>query len=163
MAASYRETPVLESLFNFEFWVLRDLWKHLFWRTSRVRAAFENDKSSWNWEKLKFLRSFNFTLKNMFFQHQYQRQVKMFAFTSWLVSHENWCGENEASNTKYLELIKRRLKVQENNMSCKRTLDFDKWKTFSKNSKPMRVWLWLVYKFTENCQIYRLLSEFIQT
>ena len=27
----------------------------------------------------------------------------------------------------------------------------------------MRVWLWLVYKFTENCQIYRLFSEFIQT
>ena len=27
----------------------------------------------------------------------------------------------------------------------------------------MRVWLWLVYKFTKNCQIYWLFSEFIQT
>ena len=48
-------------------------------------------------------------------------------------------------------------------MSCERALNFDQWKTFSENYKPMRVWLWLVYKFTENCQIYRLFSEFIQT
>ena len=27
----------------------------------------------------------------------------------------------------------------------------------------MGVGLWLVYTFTENCQIYRLFSEFIQT
>ena len=27
----------------------------------------------------------------------------------------------------------------------------------------MRVWLWLVYKFTENCPIYWLFSRFIQT
>ena len=27
----------------------------------------------------------------------------------------------------------------------------------------MRVWLLLVYKFTDNCQVYRLFSEFIQT
>ena len=27
----------------------------------------------------------------------------------------------------------------------------------------MRVWLWLVYKFIDNCQIERLFSEFIQT
>ena len=45
---------------------------------------------------------------------------------------------------------KRRLKVQETIMSCERALNFDQWKTFSENYKPMRVWLWLVYKFTEN-------------
>ena len=38
-------------------------------------------------------------------------------------------------------------------MSCERALNFDQWKTFSENYKPMIVWLWLVYKFTENCQI----------
>ena len=27
----------------------------------------------------------------------------------------------------------------------------------------MRVWLWLTYKFINNCQIYQLFSEFIQT
>ena len=123
--------------------------------------------------------SFNFTLKNRFFQHQYQNQEKMFVFTSWLVSHEvlihiqyffgvmsnklQWTTASETWNSKYLELIKRRSKVHENNMSCERALNFDQWKTFSENYKPMRVWFWLVYKFTENCQIYRLFSEFIQT
>ena len=74
-----------------------------------------------------------------------------------------WTTASETSNTKYLELIKRRSKVQEKNMSCERALNFDQWKTFSENYKPMRVWLWLAYKFTETCQIYRLFSEFIQT
>ena len=32
---------------------------------------------------------------------------------------------SETSNTKYLELIKRRLKVQEKDMSCERALKFD--------------------------------------
>ena len=32
-------------------------------------------------------------------------------------------------------------------MSCECALNFDQWKTFSENFKPMRVWLWLVYKF----------------
>ena len=49
-----------------------------------------------------------------------------------------------------LKLIKRRSKVQEKNMSCERALKFVQWKTFSENYKPMRVWLWFVYKFTEN-------------
>ena len=39
-------------------------------------------------------------------------------------------------------------------MSCERGLNFDQWKTFSENSKPMRVWLLLVYKFTENIVAY---------
>ena len=48
-------------------------------------------------------------------------------------------------------------------MSYERALNFDQWKTFSENYKPMRGWLWLVYKFTENyCQL-RLFSEFVQT
>ena len=34
-----------------------------------------------------FQKSFNFILKNRFFQHQYQKQEKMFVFTLWLVSH----------------------------------------------------------------------------
>ena len=40
---------------------------------------------SWNWENL-FIMSFNFTFKNRFFQHQYQKQV--YFGISWLVSHE---------------------------------------------------------------------------
>ena len=48
-------------------------------------------------------------------------------------------------------------------MSCEHALNFDQWKLFSENYKPMRVRLGLVYKFTENCQVYLLFSEFIQT
>ena len=36
-----------------------------------------------------------------------------------------WTTASKTSNTKYLELIKRRSKVQEKNMSCKRALNFD--------------------------------------
>ena len=36
-----------------------------------------------------------------------------------------WRGEKKTPNTKYLELIKRRSKVQEKNMSCERALNFD--------------------------------------
>ena len=74
-----------------------------------------------------------------------------------------WTNASETSNTKYLQLIERRSKVQKKNMSCKRALNFDQCKTFSEDYKPIRVWLWLVYKCTENSQIYRLFSEFIQT
>ena len=31
---------------------------------------------------LRFIRSFNFTLKDRFFQYQYQKQVKMFVLTT---------------------------------------------------------------------------------
>ena len=68
-----------------------------------------------------------------------------------------------STNTKYLlESIKRRSKVPEKNMSCERALKFDQWKT-SENYKPMKVLLWLTYKFTENYCRLQLFSEFIQT
>ena len=37
----------------------------------------------------------------------------------------HWTTDSETSNTKYLELTRRRSKVQENNMSCERALNFD--------------------------------------
>ena len=46
--------------------------------------------------------------------------------------------------------IKRRSKVQEKNKSRERVLNFDHWKKISENYEPMRVWLWLAYKFTKN-------------
>ena len=45
----------------------------------------------------------------------------------------------DVMRNKLPELIKRRSKVQEKNMSCERTLNFDQWKTFSENYRPMRV------------------------
>ena len=63
---------------------------------------------------------------------------------SWLVFHDIFI------HIQYIfgaVLIKRRSKVEENNMSCERALNFDQWNTFSENFKPMRVWLLLlVYK-----------------
>ena len=79
-----------------------------------------------------------------------------------------WCGEKQIPNTKYLELIKRRSKVQENNIPCERTLNFEKWKTFSENYKPMRVWLQNLQRiigpddFSPN-SFKLLFSKFIQT
>ena len=70
---------------------------------------------------------------------------------------------SETSNTKHLELIKRWSKVREKNMSCEVALNFDQLETFSENYRSIRAWLWLLYKVTENCQIYRFFSEFIQT
>ena len=64
---------------------------------------------------------------------------------------------------KLLELIKRRSKVQEKNMPCKGYLRFDQSKIFSENYRPIGVWLWLIYKFTENYCRLRLFSELIQT
>ena len=123
---------------------------------------------SWNREKSKFIRSFNFTSKTGFFNISIKHNRKCFFYFK-LFSHEvcihiQYFFDVVRNKLQLLNLlIKRRSKVQEKNMSCERALNFDQWKTFSENYKPMRVWLWLVYKFTENCQIYRLFSEFIQT
>ena len=47
-----------------------------------------------------------------------------------------WTTASETSNTEYLQLIKRRSKIQENT-SCERALNFEQWKTFSENYKPI--------------------------
>ena len=55
-----------------------------------------------------------------------------------------WSGEKQTPNSKYLlRLIKGKSKVQGKNISSERVLNFDQWKRFSENCKPMRVWLWL--------------------
>ena len=63
----------------------------------------------------------------------------------------------------FTKVNQKKIKWSKKDMSCKRALNFDQWKRFFKNYKPMTVWLWLVYKFIEtNCHL-RLFSEFIQT
>ena len=57
----------------------------------------------------------------------------------------------ETSNTKYLELIEKRSKVPEKNMSCERALNFGQWKTFSENYNKSLIMACL--------QIYRELSN----
>ena len=60
----------------------------------------------------QLLLKINYLLrKKRFFEHQYQKQVKMYAIISWLVSHEVcihlhtiflWHGKKWTLNTKYL-------------------------------------------------------------
>ena len=120
--------------------------KHLclclfFNKVASLRSTTLRKKRLWHW---CFPVNFAKFLRSSFVQNTSDRLLP-------------WTTASETSNTK------RRSKVQEKNMSCKRALSFDQWKNFSKTYKPMRVWLWLVYKFTKNCQTYRLFSELIQT
>ena len=59
----------------------------------------------------------------------------MIGFPQSLYSHTifPWWGEKKNPNPKYLELNKRRSKVQEKNMSCERALNSDQWKAFYEN------------------------------
>ena len=68
VAASYRKTPVLESLFNSEYC---EVFKSTYFEEHLRMAASEN--LFMKLRELKFIRSFNFKLKNRFFQHQYQK------------------------------------------------------------------------------------------
>ena len=66
---------------------------------------------------------------------------------------------NETPNKKYLlEFIKRRSKVHQKNMSREGALRFDQSKIFSENYKPIRIWLWIVYKITENNCLLELIK-----
>ena len=55
--------------------------------------------------------------------------------------------------------MKRRSKVQENNMSCERASNLDQCKTFSENYKPMRV----DYGLFTNLLIINLARNFSQS
>ena len=151
---------MLESLFSSEYC---EIFKSTYFEEHLRTAA----------SKILFIRSFNTRLKNRLFEHQHQKQVKMFVFYhDWFLSHEVciyiqyfFCVVRNISfrTPNLLKLTKRTSKIQEKNMSCERALNFDQWKILSESYKPMRVWLWLVYKFTKNLCRLRLFSEFIQT
>ena len=78
-----RETHVLESLFNSEYCeILKSTYFEEHLRTAASKNVFIKKIV-----KL-FIRSFKCTLKNRLFRYQNQKQVKMFVFISWLVSHD---------------------------------------------------------------------------
>ena len=126
---------------------------------------------SWSWEVIKIVRKEFLKNVKMFVFISWKKQVKMLVFISWLVSLgvciqiQYFCDvlRNKLQTIKRSKISKRRSKVQEKNMSCERGLNFDQWKTFSENYKPLRIWLWLVYKFAENYCILRPSLGFIQT
>ena len=70
----------------------------------------------------------------------WERSGRLFLFifmsvVLWLVSFGVWIYIQyffDVKRNKLPELIKKRSKFQEKNMSCERTLNFDQWKTFSK-------------------------------
>ena len=119
---------------------------------------------SWNWEKLKIVDK-GFIKETGFFNIYIKEKCKcvFFIFISvilWLAFfgvcifiHYFFDVVRTGVNQKKIKSSKK--------MSCKRAFHFDQWKTFSKNYRSVRVWLWLVYKFTENCCRLRLFSEFI--
>ena len=73
-----RRTAVLESLFNSRYY---EIFKNTYFEEHLGTAASEN--VFMKLRKIKILRSFNCTLKNRFFQHYYQKQVKMFLLHDW--------------------------------------------------------------------------------
>ena len=46
--------------------------------------------------------------------------------------------------------------------SWSKVLEFDQWKKFCENFKPIRVWLWFVYKIPESNCFLQLFGELIQ-
>ena len=117
-------------------------------------------------------------MKNRSFQHQYQKQVKKyipfgffccFFFHDWfplefvftynisLVCRMWW------EINIYTRVDKKKIKSSRKEYATRTCFKFDQWKTFCENYKPIRVWLWLVYKFTNNYCPLLLFSEFIQT
>ena len=143
---------------------MRNFWEHLFWRTPAIDCFWKcswNQWLWWNWETLKINIRNKWKLISFCFYFMVDFLWSLYLHTIFL-----WCGKKQIPNNKkifILELMKRRSRVQEKNMSCECALNFDQWKTFSENCKPMRVWVWLVYIFTEDYCRLQLFSEFIQT
>ena len=78
-----RKTPVLEYLFNSEYC---EIFKSTYFEEHLRTDATENPFMKLRKIKNIFIRGFNFNLKNKFFQHWHQKQVRMFVFISWLAS-----------------------------------------------------------------------------
>ena len=102
-------------------------------------------------KKQDFSTSISETSKNVCFYFMIGFLCSLYSYTIFL-----WWGIYP------LELIKRRSKVQEKNMSRERALNFHQWKIFFENYKPVRAWLWLFNKFTYNDCCLQLFSKFIK-
>ena len=111
-----------------------------------------------HWKKMYSSTATSETSENVFL-------LFVTSFVSFEVYVKNFLDavRNTTTNRKCkLELIKRRSKVHQNNLTGEHILNFNQWKTLSENYKPIKVWLWFIYKIAEkNC--LRLFIEFIQT
>ena len=103
-------------------------------------------------------------------QNHRLREVKMYISLFYFAICFRWsirtvfylCSVKSNLEQKFLlKLIKRRSKVHEKNMPRQRALNFDYRKTFFESYQPIRIWLCLVYKITENNYYSQLFTEFI--
>ena len=128
---------------------MRIFYEHLFWWTSR-NSLFWKCVHKTEKEKKLYIRSFNFPLKSSFFQHEYQKKVKLlvflfhvqFLYNEFCICMEYFFGvvrniSFRTWSTKYvLQLTKGRSKNQQRNMSYERALNFSHWKMLSENCRP---------------------------
>ena len=121
---------------------------------------------SWNWEKLRFIhniRNFNFTLKNRF--------LKMIVFISLLVSHKVCIHIEyffrEVRNKLQILIVssvnQKKIKSSRKEYAMWTCFKFWPMKSIFRKLQAKKVWLLLVYKFTENYCCSWLFSKFIQT
>ena len=112
----------------------------------------------WNWGKLKGISwrgIFNSTLKKHgFFSISIENLSLFFFFFPRLCFRlcisMLYCSEKSIFKQKISTWIaQKRSNFHEDNMSPQHTLNFDQWKTISRIYKPIRFWLWFVYKNTE--------------
>ena len=143
---------------------------HLFWRKSASGCFWKC--VLWNWEKSKITyKEFCIYIKNRFLTSISRNKLKcLFLFHDWFpikfVFTCNIFGMLWEIYSKHListRANQKKIKSSRKRMSCERALKFEQCKTFYVSYKPMRVWLWLVYKLTESYFRLWLFSEFIQT
>ena len=133
MAASYRKTPVLKTVFNSEYC---ENFKSTYFKEHLWMAASENVTMK--------LRKFKIYLYRVLILHYKTGFFNTNISISWLVSHEVYIC------IKYLFDM----------WEMWTSFEFWPMKNISENYKPMRVWLWLAYRFTENyCCFLRVHSN----
>ena len=118
-------------------------------------------KKSW---KL-LIRDFNSTYKTGFLNINIRNKwkwISLFLFHDWFPHHDAVRNKVQAINI-YTRVDKKKIKSSKKEYIIGTCLKFSPMKTFSENCNPLRVWLWLVYNFTENYCRLRLFSEFIHT
>ena len=154
-------TPWLMSKFLWSRWKWQ---RGVKWIPSPFPCCPVNRECSWKKTQIEKKKNY---IKNRFFSNIFNIitiKNKFMIGISWLVSHEV-CIHIQY----FFGVVRNKLQTKEDQKFEKRichvnhALYFDQWKTFSTNYKPMRVWLRLVYKFTENYCRSRLFSKFIQT
>ena len=95
-------------------------------------------------------RSIGYVILNKFKQVPLSKSVQVCTSANAFVGIANW-------------IIKRRSKVHQKSISRERTEQFQQWKRLFENHKPIRVWLWFVYKVIEDNPYLRLFAAFIHT